>query len=60
MVRTVEDKFEAEITTHTSTREEKSKLLEDAKKSKVVNMGLQELLEKKKAWYDEQLVCEQN
>ena len=55
-MKALEDKLEAETTTHTSTKEENKKLHEEAQKAEVVVTGLRELLEKKKAWYDEQLV----
>ena len=47
-----------ETTTHTITKEENSKLREEVNKMEEVNTGLRELLEKKKVWYDEQLVRE--
>ena len=54
-VKALEDKLEAETATHTRTKEENRKLCEEAQKTEAVITGLRELLEKKKAWYDEQL-----
>ena len=57
-IKAREEKLRVETTTHTITKEENSKLWEIVSKMEGVNIGLQELLEKKKVWYDEQLVLE--
>ena len=57
-MKALEDKLETETTAHTNTKEENKKLCEEAQKTEVVITGLRELLEKKKAWYDERLIRE--
>ena len=56
--KALEDKLDAEIAAHISTKEEKRKLQEEAKKTKAIIAGLRKLIERKKAWYDEQIVRE--
>ena len=57
-VKTLEEKLVAETAQHTWTKEENAQLREEAKKSEAAIAGLQALLEKKKVWFDEQLVGE--
>ena len=58
MVKTLEGKLQAEVATHNRTKEEYEKLREEANKKDATITGLQEFTEKKKSWYDEQLVHE--
>ena len=57
-MKALEDKLEAEIAAHTRTKQENRKLRDEAQKTEAVIMGLRELFERKKAWYDEKLVRE--
>ena len=57
-MKALEEKLEVEAAAHTRTKEENTKLREEAQKSKAAIVGLQALLEKRKTWYDEQLVRE--
>ena len=50
--------LEAEAAVHNNTKEENKKLHEEAQKMEAVVIRLLELLETKKAWYNEQLVRE--
>ena len=56
--KTLEEKLDVEMAAHNSTKEEKSKLQEEAKKIKIVIAGHHELIERKKACYDEQIMHE--
>ena len=58
VAKALEDKLNAEIATDISTKEGKRKLQEEAKKTKAIIAGLRELIIRKKAWYDEQIVRE--
>ena len=57
-VKDLEEKLKAEAAAHTRTKEENSKLREGAQKSETAITRLRALLEKKKTWFDEQLVRE--
>ena len=57
-VKTLEGKLQAEVAMHNRTKEEYEKLREEANKKDAAITGLWELAEKKKAWYDKQLVDE--
>ena len=58
VVKTLEGKLQTEVAVRSRTKEEYEKLREEANKKDAAITGLWELAEKKKAWYDKQLVHE--
>ena len=55
MIKTLEDKLDAEVASHGRTKEEYEKLWEEANKKEAMIKGLREPGNKKKAWYEEHL-----